>query len=156
MTKVNFKNSVIALAISLVMVSCGGRGGNQQSGSAATTEAKTETAKVKQGVDVNGQPKTWEWQTNDKTAILPKPNGTIRIITDDYGIYSVQMFWTIDEAKAYGDILAGDSAFNVTKNELIEAGSTKVYNFKGTKDGYTVTINEAGYGVGIFAISISK
>ena len=43
-TKVNFKNSVIALAIGLVMTSCGGRGGNQQSG-AATSETQTETAK---------------------------------------------------------------------------------------------------------------
>ena len=40
-TTVNFRNSVIALTIGLVMVSCGGRGGNQQSGT-ATTETKTE------------------------------------------------------------------------------------------------------------------
>jgi hypothetical protein len=43
-TSVIFKNSVIAVAIGLVMASCGGRGGNQQSG-AATTETKTEQAK---------------------------------------------------------------------------------------------------------------
>jgi hypothetical protein len=42
MTRVNFKNSVIALAIGLVMVSCGGRGGNQQSGSATSETAKVE------------------------------------------------------------------------------------------------------------------
>ena len=35
MTKVNFKNSVITLAIGVVMVSCGDRGGNQ-SGSATS------------------------------------------------------------------------------------------------------------------------
>ena len=44
MTTVNFKNSLIALAIGVAVVSCGGRGGNQQSG-AATSEAQTETAK---------------------------------------------------------------------------------------------------------------
>ena len=44
MTRVNFKNSVIALAIGLSVVSCGGRGGNQQSG-AATSEMQTEQAK---------------------------------------------------------------------------------------------------------------
>ena len=43
MTTVNFKNSMIALAIGLVMVSCGGRGGNQQSGTATSEEAKVET-----------------------------------------------------------------------------------------------------------------
>ena len=42
-TRVNIKNIVIALAIGLVMVSCGGRGGNQQGG-AATTETQTEQA----------------------------------------------------------------------------------------------------------------
>jgi hypothetical protein len=39
MTNVNIKNSVIALAIGIVMVSCGG--GNQQSGT-TTPETKTE------------------------------------------------------------------------------------------------------------------
>ena len=40
MTKVNFKISVIALAIGMVMVSCGG--GNKQQQSATTSETKTE------------------------------------------------------------------------------------------------------------------
>ena len=44
MTKMKFKNSLIALAIGLVMVSCGGRGGNQQSG-AATPESSGQAAK---------------------------------------------------------------------------------------------------------------
>ena len=45
MKKVNFKNSVMIaiMAIGMVMVSCGGRSGNQQSGT-ATTETKTEQA----------------------------------------------------------------------------------------------------------------
>jgi hypothetical protein len=51
----NFRNSVgtyrmrpmiAALAISLVMVSCGGRGSNQQSGTANTETAKVETTQV--------------------------------------------------------------------------------------------------------------
>ena len=43
MTNTKFKNSVIALAIGLVMVSCGGRSGNQQSGTATSGTAKVET-----------------------------------------------------------------------------------------------------------------
>jgi hypothetical protein len=43
MTTVNFKNSVIVLAIGLVVASCGGRGGNQQSGTATSEQAKVET-----------------------------------------------------------------------------------------------------------------
>jgi hypothetical protein len=43
MKRINFKNSVIALAIGLSVVSCGGRGGNQQSGT-ETTDTKTEQA----------------------------------------------------------------------------------------------------------------
>ena len=42
MTTVNFKNSVIALAIGLAVVSCGSRGGNQQSGAVTTETAKVE------------------------------------------------------------------------------------------------------------------
>ena len=163
MKKVNFKmRSVVAIAICLaaiVMTSCGG--GSSNKGAAQTSDSeKTEAAKPakdgKQGVDINGKPKTWEWESNEFTAILSKPNGTIRLITNAYGIYSVQMFWTIEEAKAYGDILASDNAFTVTKNKLTEAGSTKIYNFEGTKENYSVSIREAGYGGNIFAISISK
>ena len=43
MTTINFKNSVIALAIGLAVVSCGGGGGNQQSGTATSEGAKVET-----------------------------------------------------------------------------------------------------------------
>ena len=41
-TRVNIKNIVIALAIGLVMASCGSRGSNQSG--TATTETKTQTA----------------------------------------------------------------------------------------------------------------
>ena len=44
MTKMNFKNSLIALAIGLVTVSCGG--GNKQQGRAAETPESTEQVKV--------------------------------------------------------------------------------------------------------------
>ena len=53
MTRVNFRNSLIALAIGSVVVSCGGGNSNKQS---ATTETKTEQV-VKtdnEGVVVNG------------------------------------------------------------------------------------------------------
>ena len=42
MTKKNFKNSVIALAVGLSVVSCGGRSNAQQQ--AASPETKTEQA----------------------------------------------------------------------------------------------------------------
>jgi hypothetical protein len=42
-TRVNFKISVIALAIGLTVASCGGRGSNQQSGTATTETAKVES-----------------------------------------------------------------------------------------------------------------
>jgi hypothetical protein len=45
MTKVNFKNSLIALAIGLVVVSCGGGNSNKQSG-VATSESNGQEAKV--------------------------------------------------------------------------------------------------------------
>jgi len=44
MTRVNFKNSVIALAIGLSVVSCGGGGSKQQSGAATSEEAKGSSA----------------------------------------------------------------------------------------------------------------
>jgi hypothetical protein len=45
MTRVNFKNSVIALAIGLTVVSCGGGNSNKQSG-AATPESSGQAATV--------------------------------------------------------------------------------------------------------------
>jgi hypothetical protein len=42
MKRVNFKNSVIALAIGMATVSCGGSGSNQQSGTATSETAKVE------------------------------------------------------------------------------------------------------------------
>jgi hypothetical protein len=51
-TKVNFKNSVIALAIGVVMVSCGGRGGNQQQ-SGEKSDIKTAQAENKGGINDN-------------------------------------------------------------------------------------------------------
>ena len=44
MTKVNFKNSVIALAIGLVMVSCGGGNSKQQQSTAETPESTEQSA----------------------------------------------------------------------------------------------------------------
>ena len=43
MTKMNLKNSVIAVAIGIAVVSCGGRGGNQQSGGATAETAQVES-----------------------------------------------------------------------------------------------------------------
>ena len=61
MITINFKNSVTALAIGLVMVSCGSRSSNQQSGDASETktEAQTEQAKSSGGITAASIVGTW-------------------------------------------------------------------------------------------------
>ena len=46
MRTLNFKNSVIALAVGLAMLSCGGRGGNQQSGTTASEKATEQAGTI--------------------------------------------------------------------------------------------------------------
>jgi hypothetical protein len=65
MTTVNFKNGVIAAAIGLALVSCGGRGGNQQSG--AASETKTEAATTVKKVEGSNK-----WPDNHFTKQVPK------------------------------------------------------------------------------------
>ena len=93
MKRVNFKNSVIALAIGLAVVSCGGRGGNQQSGD--TSETKTETKASKGGAD---------WTSNEYTKQLPKPDITVSRAEKGPNGYNVDFEYesaTLENLKAY-------------------------------------------------------
>ena len=87
MTTVNFKNSVIALAIGLVMASCGGRGGNAQQSGGSSEAAKVETKSTAQTAgsmdvmtedDLNELGQNWKMNFPAKTGIknLGKPKGS--------------------------------------------------------------------------------
>ena len=52
MTRVNFKNSVIALAIGVATISCGSRNSNAQQQAATPETAQTATQQVAQNADV--------------------------------------------------------------------------------------------------------
>ena len=116
MTRVNFKNSLIALAIGLSVVSCGGRGGNQQSGGASETktETKAETTVAELKVkDANAD----NWQAVIKATRegidIPLPDGwTVRKAGE--GIASdVAVDFTVGgstTAEQYGQML-----FDITK-----------------------------------------
>jgi hypothetical protein len=82
-TKVNFKNSVIALAIGLTVASCGGRGGNQQSGTATTETAKVETKAVQADVVISPQTKAEDYTAGAlaKMKSLGKTEKDKRVVT---------------------------------------------------------------------------
>ena len=93
MTTETFKNSVIALAIGLVMASCGSRGGNQQSGGASETKTKAEASKG--GAD---------WTSNEYTKQLPKPDITVRRAEKGPNGFNVDFEYesaTLENLKAY-------------------------------------------------------
>ena len=69
MTKVNFKNGLIALAICLVIVSCGGRGGNQQN---VVGDIEKKAEKV-----VEAKSTSSGWENNEFTKQLPAPEISI-------------------------------------------------------------------------------
>jgi len=82
MTKTNIKNSVIALAIGLIMVSCGGRNSNKQNGSSTPEKSQTTTT-----------------QTSSVTKILSlsglsendiKPNGFVQYLPFDDNVFVIE------------------------------------------------------------------
>ena len=120
-TKVNFKNSVIAMAIGLSVVSCGGRGGNQQGG-AATSETQVETTKSG-GVDL---------VINDFTKQIPKPDIAIKSAhsTGQHGeIYMVNFQdATIEQVRAYAEKVKA-AGFTIGADEG-DGGDYYTYNAK--------------------------
>ena len=136
MRTVNFKNSVIALAIGLSVISCGGRGGNQQSGTVTT---ETESVSNNSGYnDAQGLNSTDpNWPSNEFTKVLPgKPYGKITKASvqdmGSYKVFSVEVDGTHAQAAEYGATLYsnGFAEMETENNEV----------FKGSKDGYTTRV----------------
>ena len=130
MVKLNFKNSLIALAIGLVMVSCGGNSNKQQQ--SATAETGYNDAQGLNSTDAN-------WPSNEFTKILPgKPYGKITKagVQDmgSYKVFSVEVDGTHAQAAEYGSTLYsnGFAEMETENNEV----------FKGSKDGYTARIGK--------------
>ena len=130
MKQLNFKNSLIALTISLVMVSCGG--GNKQSQSEATTPETTQQAVESQSTD-NGD----KWANNEYTqALAQKPEGTITMaeIQDmgSYKVFAVEVNGTAEQAKTYATALqnAGFKAGEIERPSEVFNGSKGNYKVK--------------------------
>jgi hypothetical protein len=97
MTRANFKNSVIALAIGLVMVSCGGRNSNAQGQqtTTATAQSSTEVAGSMDALSAGDIPQSWTDGLAAKTGIksLGKPKGTTEVEASDWeGGFTVYFF----------------------------------------------------------------
>jgi hypothetical protein len=114
MKKVNFKNSVIALAIGLVTVSCGGGNTNKQNGTA--TETKPET-KTEQAASNN---ETRDWQGIIKKnwgADIVMPNGwtTEKVNLDEANgkVYHVEVELNVGGTASAMDFL--NTVFEATK-----------------------------------------
>jgi len=138
MTRVNFKNSLIALAIGLVMVSCGGNSNKQST--ASTTETGYNDAQGLNSTDPN-------WPSNEYTKVLPgKPYGKITMagVQDmgSYKVFAVEVDGTFEQAAEYGVTLLN--------NGFVQSETTNNELFKGSKNGYTarvVKFSNGGYAV---------
>ena len=131
MAKVNFKNSVIALAIGLVMVSCGGNVSKKQSADGTTTTEQTKAPTSKSG---DG------WTSNEYLKQIPKPDFVIH--PDDVDISDrralVRFSATKEQVTAYWEKV---KAAGFTKNTMNSDGEDMLsgYSFSAS--------NEAGYRV---------
>jgi hypothetical protein len=128
MVKINFKISVIALAIGVFAVSCGG-GGSKQNAAQSGGKAKTET--------VGNQ-----FPSNDLTAVIPKPTVGEFESTKDGSSGNIRRFvifmtWTVDDAKSYANTLKGEG-WEASLDKTYNDGS---YEFEAKKDGVTVGVN---------------
>ena len=103
----NFKNSVIAMAIGVVMISCGGRGGNQQGGGQKTdVEAAMELLK---NADDKGV-------TDDNWQAFIKKNYSVDA--------AVPAGWKYFQVRAYG--FSTDNESIIVAFETSGDGATKV------------------------------
>ena len=117
MTKSNFKNSVIALAIGLVMVSCGNSGNsNKQSGS-ATPEAKTQQATPAKGTTLKEVDES-NWQAvvkaNFGLDLAVPAGGELKSVKSLNGVNNLEIIMTIGEAGVTGEA-EGRRLFEATK-----------------------------------------
>ena len=134
MTRVKFKNSVIALAIGLFAVSCGGGGSKQSSGS-ATTETKTEKAATKGTELKDVDEKNWQSVVKANFGIdIAVPAGwTFKSVKSPNGVNNIIIAMTLGEGttgKAEGKRL-----FEATKS-LSPHG-----NYKGKVDWEAETVS---------------
>ena len=84
MINTKFKNSVIAVAIGLAVVSCGGRNSNsQQSGTATTEGAKVETPTKTSGGTISKTTKSEDYTAGAlaKMSLLGKTEKDKRLVT---------------------------------------------------------------------------
>ena len=133
MTKINFKSSVIALTIGLVMVSCGGNASTKQDadGATATEQSEPQSTTSKSGDD---------WTSNEYLKQIPKPDFTID--SDDVDISDRQAFVRFSASKeqvtAYWEKVK-EAGF--TKNTMNSDGEDMLgeYSFSAS--------NETGYRV---------
>jgi hypothetical protein len=112
MKRVNFKNSVIALAIGLSLVSCGGRGGNQQGGNTSETKSETQTEQTKSGGGFTSASLVGIWTDAMKTIFYEfKAGGTGVISYHASSDKKAETFtWKIDGKKVSID--TEDGGFN--------------------------------------------
>ena len=113
MTKVNFKNSVIALTISLVMVSCSSGNSNRQGASETQTE-QTTPAKGTSLKDVDDN----NWQAVIKANFgldiaVPAGGEFIRVRSLN-GVNNLELIMTIGEKEVTGEA-EGKRLFEATK-----------------------------------------
>jgi hypothetical protein len=156
MTKINLKISVIALAIGLVMVSCGGSGSKQPNGSATPETAQAEQATPAQSDPNATDDGKWKFPKN---APLPVPEkGFIMAKTGNLekdGSWYGTMKWTVGEAKEYAQV-AQKAGFtvNVKENHNTERG---FYRFTANKaDGAEIIIDANDNSDGAISIKVKK
>ena len=117
MTKTNLKISVIALAIGMVMVSCGNSGSSNKQNGSATTETKTQQAAPAKGTTLK-EVDTNNWQAVVKANFglhLEVPaGGELKSVKSLNGVNNLEVIMTIGEAGVTGEA-EGKRLFEATK-----------------------------------------
>jgi hypothetical protein len=94
MTNSNFKNSVIALAIGIFAVSCGGSGSKKPGG---VSDIEKQAAKTVETKSVSSG-----WESNEYTKQLPKPDISVSAAGESSMGYSANFSnATLEQVKAY-------------------------------------------------------
>ena len=133
MKKVNFKNSVIALAIGLVMVSCGGGNSSKQ----CTAETQTEQAVPAKGTELkNVDENNWQAVVKANFGIdLAVPVGwSLKSVKSPNGVNNLIVVMTINEGTTGEE--EGNRLFEATK------AISKHGNFKNKVDWDAETVSE--------------
>ena len=130
MAKVNFKNSVIALAIGLLMVSCGSRGSNQQSGNATETKTETQAEQTKNGSGVSASSFVGKWTDAMETNVFEfkKDGSGVLHFLNDASKKAENFTWKISGKKASLDFEGGSfNQFEYVNDNLLEDMMSRPY-----------------------------